>query len=124
MLALALTASLAACGGGSSTAGEFDAGIAEEFIRNKARADIQSNPALSVEEPQDPKVTCREESPDSTDPAEATRFQCDVRIVDAGGSKLGTESWEALVEFDPGSGDSIVRETRRLKSTIEPAPQP
>jgi hypothetical protein len=125
MIALAATgAVLAACGGGASTPGEFDPGIAEEFIRNMARADIQSNPALTVQEPQDPEVDCSEESPDNTDPAEATRFRCDVRIVDAGGKKLGTESWEALVVFDSTTGESIVRETKRLQSSIDPAPQP
>ncbi len=124
MIALVLIGgALGACGK-ETTPGEFDPRIAEEFVRNKARADIQSNPALAVQEPQDPEVECREESPESTDPAAATRFQCNVRILDPEGAKLGKQTWEALVEFDSVSGDSVVRETRRLSSSVDPAPQP
>ncbi len=123
-LALGVSLAVLAGCGKATTAGEFDPSIAEDFIRNKARADVQSNPILAVEEPRDPEVECREESPDKTDPADATRFQCDVRILDADGASIGNQSWEALVELDAVSGDSVVRDTRRLSSSIEAAPQP
>jgi hypothetical protein len=115
---------LAACGGQETTAGEFDPGIPEDYIRNQVRADIASNPAVAAQEPHDPEVECREETPNATDPSDATRFRCQVRILDSDGSELGTERWETLVQVDAVTGDSVVRDTTRIQSSIEPAPQP
>lgn len=118
-----MTAVLAlAVGCGETAIGEFDPTVAEEFIQNKARAEIQNNPALAVEEPRDPQVTCRQDK--KADSADATRFECDVRLIDSSGERLGTQLWEALVEFDSASGDSVVRETRLIRSSVETAPHP
>ena len=118
-----LIAALAlAAGCGEEASGEFDPIVAEEFIQNKARAEIQNNPALALTEPRDPEVVCREDK--KSDSADATRFECDVRLLDSNGKELGTQLWEALVEFDSASGDSVVRETRLIRSSVEPVPRP
>jgi hypothetical protein len=124
VLGVVLASVLAACGGQETTAGEFDPGIPEDYIRNQVRADIVSNPAVAAQEPRDPEVECREETPNKTDPSDATRFRCRVRILAADGSELGTETWETLVQVDSVTGDSVVRDTRRIESSIDPAPQP
>jgi hypothetical protein len=117
MAALALVV-----GCGQAAVGEFDSAVAEEFIQNKARAEIQNNPALAVQDPRDPEVTCRRDT--KADSADATRFECEVRVVSSNGKELGTQLWEALVEFDSASGDSVVRETRLIDSEFEPVPRP
>ena len=120
MTTIAALALVVGCG--QSAVGEFDPTVAEEFIQNKARAEIQNNPALVVQEPRDPDVTCRQNKQD--DSADATRFECEVRVIGSNGEELGTQLWEALVEFDSASGDGVVRETRLIDSEFEPVPRP
>ena len=124
-LAAGALALVAGCGGSAEKPeGGFDPSIAEEFIRNKARADVQANTALAVEDPEAPEVTCSEGRDDPEASEEGTVFSCDVRIVAADGAPLADQSWEAEVELDPTTGDTIVRRSRRVESTIEPAPTP
>ena len=123
-----LTGVLALATGCGSSAekpeGGFDPSIAEDLIRNKARADVQANPILSVEDPEPPEVACSEGRADPEASEEGTVFTCDVRIVASDGSTLGRQRWEAEVEVDPATGDTVVRSSRRLESTIAPAPAP
>ena len=124
-IAIAAVASLLVAGCGSDTPeGGFDPSTAEEFIRNKARADVTSNPALLVEQPKDPSVTCDQAASGESEPEETARFRCDVRIVDEGGAPLGRQTWLAEVELDSVTGDTIVRSSKRVESTITPAPSP
>lgn len=126
---LAMTMAVAAClgfvGCGSDTPeGTFDPSTAETFILNKARADVSSNPALLVEEPGDPIVSCEQAAPGETSEEETARFTCDVEIEGEGGAPLGRQRWIAEVELDSVTGDTVVRSSRRVMSTITPAPSP
>jgi hypothetical protein len=112
------------CGGGGPEEGGFDPGIAEEFIRNKALADVRSNPALEVQDPQEPSVTCEETKSGEEQRVQATLFSCEVTVVSANDEELGRQTWEAAVEVDPVTNDSVVRSSRRIKSTFAPAPSP
>lgn len=121
----AAVASLLVAGCGSDTPeGSFDPSTSEVFIRNKARADVTSNPALLVDQPKNPRVTCDQAAPGESTSEETARFICDVRIVGQEGEPLGRQSWIAEVELDAVTGDTIVRSSRRLESTITPAPSP
>lgn len=123
--AVAALASLLVSACGSDTPeGSFDPSTAEEFIRNKARADVVSNPALLVEQPKEPSVTCDQAAPGESTSEETARFTCDVRIVDEEDMPLGRQRWIAEVELDAVTGDSIVRSSKRVESTITPAPSP
>ena len=124
-IAIAAVASLLVAGCGSDTPeGDFDPSTAEEFVRNKARADVSSNPALLVAQPKDPSVTCDQAAPGESTPEETARFRCDVRIVDEEDAPLGRQTWIAEVEIDAATGDTIVRSSKRIASTITPAPSP
>lgn len=125
--ALAIGASLllGGCGvGGDEAETEFDPSIPETFIRDKARADVRANPVLTVREPQDPDVQCEETDPrsDVPPPEGVTVFRCDVVVRSKSGKVLGRQRWEAAVEVDQSSRDTIVRSYRRLKTTIPRAP--
>ncbi len=124
-IAIATAASLALAACGSHTPeGTFDPSTAEEFIRNKARADVVTNPALLIEQPEDPTVTCEEAAPGETGEEKTARFTCDVEIVDAEGESLGRQKWIADVELDAVTGDTVVRSSKRVSSTIRGAPSP
>jgi len=62
----------AGCGATTSDEGDFDPATAETVIRNKARADVQANPALQQKDPEDPTVECRERQADE-EPTERRR---------------------------------------------------
>lgn len=111
------------CGGEQPPDTEFDSSIPEAFILNKARADVRSNAALLLEDPDDPVVSCSAEDRPGV-PADSTAFRCDVRIVGADGTPLGRQTWEAIVELDSGSDDSVVRSTEVVESNIDSAPLP
>ena len=115
---------LAGCGATMSTEGDFDPATAETLIRNKARADVQANPALQQKDPEDPTVECRERQADEEPTEEEARFICDVMVVGEDGTPLGEQTWEAEVELDTATGDTIVRSSRRVATTITPAPTP
>jgi hypothetical protein len=124
-IVIAAVASLLVAGCGSDTPeGSFDPSTAEEFIRNRARADVVSNPALLIERPKDPSVTCDQAAPGESTSEETARFRCDVRIVDEEDAPLGRQTWIAEVELDSVTGDTIVRSSKRVESTITPAPSP
>jgi hypothetical protein len=124
-IAIAVVASLLVAGCGSDTPeGSFDPSTAEEFVRNKARADVSSNPALLVAQPKDPSVTCDQAAPGESESEETARFRCHVRIVDEEDAPLGRQTWIAEVEIDAATGDTIVRSSKRIESTITPAPSP
>jgi hypothetical protein len=125
VIAIAAAGCLVVAGCGSDTAGEFDPLAAEAFIQNKARADVQSNPVLRVQDPKPPDVNCRERgSGGESEVEEVAFFRCEVRIVGRKGKPLGRQRWFAQLELDPATGDTIVRSSRRLDSTIDPAPLP
>ncbi len=79
---------------------------------------------LTVREPQDPEVRCEEVDPrsDVPPPEGVTVFRCNVVVRGKGDKVLGRQRWEAAVEFDQSSGDTVVRSYRRLKTTIPRAP--
>ena len=122
----AVISALAAGCGEESTASDFDPTVAEEFIRNKARADLDANPTLQAKDPRDPIVDCseREPEPEESQPPEEdddATFLCNVRIVSEDGNLLGRQTWRTEVELEPSTGDTIVRSSRRLRSTIATA---
>lgn len=122
-----LAASFLAAGCGTSSEkpeGGFEPSTAEEFIRNKARTDVQANPVLTVRDPRDPEVECAEAKADPEASEEGTVFTCRVRVVDGDGELIARQTWKAEVEVDPTTGDTVVRSSRRAGSTIEPAPVP
>ncbi len=114
----------AGCGATTSDEGDFDPATAERFIRNKARADVQSNPALQQKDPEDPTVECREGQADEDPTEEEARFTCEVMVVGEDGTPLAQQTWKAEVELDTGTGDTVVRSSRRVATTITPAPTP
>lgn len=116
---------LAACGGGSGPeGGDYDPGVAEEYVRDNVRADIGSDVALADQDVEDPSVDCVQEDPGGEDPTDEGIFACDVVIDNADGETLGREEWEVAVEIDPQTGDAVVRGAERLDSTITEAPSP
>jgi hypothetical protein len=121
-IAVIAAASVLAAGcGAEPTASEFDPSVAEDFVRNKARADLQANPTLVVRDPRSPNVSCTERQPAGGPPPEEdddATFVCDVEIVSRSGEELGRQSWRTEVELEPATGDTIVRSSRRLDSTI------
>ncbi len=121
LIAIAALLLVPGCGG-NDPAEEFNPTVAEEFIQDKAVADVRSDPALTLKQPEEPVVMC--DLDEAEEVAEASRFLCDVTIAAEGGEQLGTQTWEAIVERDPGSSDALVRSVRRLESSIDPAPVP
>lgn len=120
----ALASALAAGCGGEPPRSEFDPSVAEDFIRNKARADLRANPTLTVKDPRSPDVSCRERVPENAPPPEEdddATFVCDVEIVSRTGEPIGRQTWRTVVELEPATGDTIVRSSRRLDSTIATA---
>jgi hypothetical protein len=120
----AVASALAAGCGGEPPASEFEPTVSEDFVRNKARADLRANPTLEVQEPQSPDVTCTELLPPNAPPPEEdddATFVCDVEIVTEDGKELGRQKWRTTVELEPATGDTIVRSSRRLESTIATA---
>ena len=120
-------AALIAAGCGSSAEkpeGGFDPATAEEFIRNKARSDVQANPTLTVREPQEPEVHCGEGKADPEVAEEGTVYTCQVRVRDPDGDVLARQTWKAEVEVDATTGDTVVRSSRRVNSSIAVAPAP
>jgi hypothetical protein len=123
-LAAAGALGLTACGGSGPEGGEFDPGVAEEYVRDNVRADIGSDVSLATKETEDPSVDCIQEDPGGEEPTDQGVFACDVVIDDAEGRTLGREEWQVSVEIDPQSGDAVVRGAERLSSTITEAPTP
>lgn len=120
----AVVSALAVGCGEEPTAADFDPTVAEEYVRNKARADVRANPELSVQAPQSPDVTCRERTPEDGPPPEedeTATFICDVKILSRSDRPLGRQTWRTEVELEPATTDTIVRSSRRLGSTIDPA---
>jgi hypothetical protein len=121
----AAAASVLAAGCGEEpTASDFDPTVAEEYVRNQARADVRANPALSVQAPQSPEVACRQKTREGGPPPEEERsalFTCDVEVPSRQGDTIARQSWRAKVELEPATGDTVVRSSRRVESTIQPA---
>jgi hypothetical protein len=110
--------------GEEPTASEFDPTVAEEYVRNKARADVRANPALSVQSPQSPEVTCRERTPEGGRPPEedeTATFICDVKVLSRDDDAIARQTWRAEVEQEPATTDTVVRSSRRLETNIDPA---
>lgn len=119
---------LAGCGGDSETepeAGDFDPVVAEGYVRDKARADVRSNPVVAIQNPEDPVVNCREDrSPPDDVPEDAGQFTCGVTITARDGTPLGSQTWEVVLARTGGGGDTDVRSARRASSTVGRAPLP
>lgn len=125
VMAVAAVALVAGCGGESgATEEEFSPAIAEEYVTLEARADVMSNPKLVVQNLESPSVDCRErpEKPDT--PPGAALFNCKVKVVDKKDKQVARQTWEVLVAQDQTTRETIVREARRLRSTIPKAPLP
>jgi hypothetical protein len=124
VIAIAAAAVLAAGCGEEPTASDFDPTVAEEYVRNQARADVRANPALSVEAPQSPEVACRQRTREGGPPPEEERsalFTCEVEVLSREGKTIARQSWRAKVELEPATGDTVVRSSRRVESSIQPA---
>ena len=125
-MAVALAVATLAAGCGTQEAPEegFDPSTAAEFIRNKARTDVQANPVLTVRDPQEPEVECTEAKADPEASEQGTVFTCEGLVEARDGDVLARQTWKAEVETDPATGDTVVRGSRRVDSDIEPAPAP
>lgn len=125
VIAIVAAASVVAAGCGEEpTASDFDPTVAEEYVRNQARADVRANPALSVQAPQSPEVSCRQRTREGGPPPEEERsalFTCDVEVPSREGETIARQSWRAKVELEPATGDTVVRSSRRVESSIQPA---
>lgn len=126
VMAVAAVALVAGCGGesGATEEQEFSPAIAEEYVALEARADVMSNPKLVVQNLESPSVDCRErpEKPDT--PPDGALFNCNVEVVDKRDKQVARQTWEVLVAQDQTTRETIVREARRLRSTIPKAPVP
>lgn len=120
---MVVSALVAGCGEEPS-ASDFEPTVAEEFVRNKARADLSANPTLVVKDPESPDVSCRERTPEGSPPPEEddeATFICDVEIVSGKGKPLGRQTWRTEIELEQATGDTVVRSSRRVTSTIATA---
>jgi len=45
-------------------------------------------------------------------------------VVGEDGTPLGQQTWKAEVELDTATGETVVRSSRRVATTITPAPTP
>ena len=124
LVLLAASLPLGACGGGSPQEGNFDPSIAEQFVRDKVIADVQSDLSLRTEDLEDPTVTCTEEEGGGEQPTDEGVFTCDAEVTNVDGKTLGRERWSVAVEIDPQSSDTVVRSSERLASSIGAAPEP
>ena len=123
MIAAALAALVVGCGE-EPTASEFDPTVAEEFVRNKTRADVRANPVLSVKAPQSPEVACDETTQAGGPPPEeddVATFVCDVEVLSRTDETIARQTWRTEIELDPVTGDTVVRGSRRVSTTIDPA---
>lgn len=116
------------CGGGSPDEepeeGEFDPVVAEEYVRDKARADVRSNPIVALENPEDPDVTCSEDAmPPDDIPSDAGSFTCRVQVLGDGEQTIARQTWQVVVSRETGP-DASVRSARRESSTVDRAPLP
>lgn len=128
LIAIGAAAMVASCGGSSSDEepdeGEFDPVVAEEYVRDKARADVRSNPLVVLENPQDPDVTCSEDSSPPDDiPSDAGSFTCEVQVLGGDDQTIARQTWQVVVSRATGP-DASVSSASRESSTVDRAPLP
>ena len=117
--------SMAACGGSTAPeGGDYDPGVAEEFVADKVIADVQADVALATTDVEVPEVNCKQARPSGQEATDTGLFDCAATVEDRDGETVARERWDVGVEIDPQTNGGVVRSAERVSSSIGEAPEP